>query len=86
MIPMSAAMERFELSVWPANKAWAVRAGREEGSPVVTGKTPEEAVQAWVREDVIARIVACNPPSDLLHSEVAEFRATGIVPERWRAD
>jgi len=38
------------------------------------------------REEIIAMMQAFNPPSELLDSEIAEFRATGIVPERWRMD
>jgi len=38
------------------------------------------------REEVIALMKAFNPPSELLDSEIAQFRETGIVPERWRSD
>ena len=41
---------------------------------------------AQLREELIALMLAINPPSELLDSEVEQFRATGVAPERWRAD
>ena len=41
---------------------------------------------AQLREELIALMLAVNPPSELLNSEVEQFRKTGIAPERWRSD
>ena len=82
---MNAVMMEFGLKVWPANKKWAAQAGDERAAAVM-GDSPEQAVQRWLREDVIARMVAVNPPSELLDGEVKQFRETGVVPQRWRMD
>lgn len=82
---MSELMAEHQLSVWPANKGFAAKEG-DEKAIAVWGKTPAEAVQNWTKERVISEIKALNPESPLLTMEIAHFRATGQVPERWSGD
>ena len=82
---MSELMALHQLSVWPANKGFAAKQG-DETAIAVWGKTPAEAVHNWTKERVITEIQALNPASPMLDMEIAHFRATGQVPERWSGD
>ena len=82
---MSDLMALHQLSVWPANKGFAAGQG-DEKSVAVWGKTPAEAVHNWTKERVISEIQSLNPETPMLKMEVAHFRATGQVPERWSVD
>jgi hypothetical protein len=84
-VSMSDLMVLHELAVWPANKGFVAAKGRED-AVIVWGKTPAEAVYNWTKEQVITEIQSLNPSSPVLDMEIAHFRATGHVPERWSGD